>query len=284
MYACWVLNKRGAMDTTTTNDPSSPSAGNVGDASCNAPDRAADSLTTSSGDGARSGEFVDVANSGATETSAEVAPSSGWTGRWCLAVVIGALVSLPIAWLLSYAATLPFFLGPFFFALFGLLIGAIMHRIASPRRPYRSGVLVVGTTFVVALMLGVSIVNESRDLPQEIAEKVSRQNRTLGGRSIDEFHADVADDVRRFLRESYAPGGAIGYVRWVLTRGELAPGDIEGIHRTVLPRQRRFVWAARVVLSIALLGFGLGSQTLALRLNTDPIVRQIDRKKHDVQA
>ena len=213
----------------------------------------------------------------ATETKA-VAGLPGHA-RWWFAVVIGALLSLPVAWLLSYAATLPFFLGPFFFALFGLMIGASMHRIAAVRRPYSSSALVVGTTFVVALLWCVSIVKESRDFPREIAAQAASHHRTLDGRTIDEFHAMVSDDVRRFLREAYAPGGTIGYIRWALTRGEFKPGQVEGITRTVRPRQSRFVWGARVVLSIALLGFGIGSQTLPLRLTTERAVRAMDEGK-----
>ena len=54
------------------------------------------------------------------------------TMRWWLAVLAGVAVTLPVAWLLSFAGTLPFFLGVFFFALFGLLIGAVIYRVAAP--------------------------------------------------------------------------------------------------------------------------------------------------------
>ena len=43
----------------------------------------------------------------------------GPTRRWWLGVVVAAIFAIPLAWLLSYAASLPFFLGLFFLMLFG---------------------------------------------------------------------------------------------------------------------------------------------------------------------
>jgi len=193
-------------------------------------------------------------------------------------VGVGTVVSMPLAWLLSYAATLPFYLGLFFFALFGLIIGAVIHRVAAECRPYNPRLLVAGTTVVVLAVWIVSIVMETRDFPGDMAARASSQTRTLGDRSLAEFRTAVADDIRRFLREDYPPGGAVGYVLWVLTSGELEKDRIAGLTRTLIPRQRRYSWAIRAVLSIVLLAFGVGSQTLALRLSTDPIVRAIDAR------
>jgi len=203
--------------------------------------------------------------------------SLGSTARWWLAVVVGLVVSMPLAWLLSYAAPLPFFLGIFFFALFGLLIGAAMHRIASPGRPYGRAVLVVGTTVVVVVGWTASMLKEGRDFPMDMAVKVGNRTRDIGDRTIGEYRAVVADEVRSFLRERYPPGGTIGYVRWVLTSGELKKGQITHVHRTLEPAQRGFTWAARVVLSIALFAFGVGSQTLPLKPDTsitEPAVKE----------
>ena len=83
--------------------------------------------------------------------------------RWWIAVVVGLIVILPFAWLLSHAALLPFFLGLFFFVLFGLLVGAVMHRVASRGRSYCSMSLVPGTTNVVMVGFCVSIAQEARD-------------------------------------------------------------------------------------------------------------------------
>ena len=191
--------------------------------------------------------------------------------RWWVGVLVGGVFSLPIGWILSYAATLPFLLGPFFFALFGLVIGAAIHRVASPKSPYGSASLVIGTTMIVMLVLGETIVLESRDFPAEMAAQAAKRTRTLGDRSIEEFSAQSTAGVERFLRNNYAPGGTIGYVRWVVTRGVIDSGEIEGIARKLTARQSRFIWCARVVLSIAFLGFGIGSQTLSLRPRRDRV-------------
>jgi hypothetical protein len=189
------------------------------------------------------------------------------------------MVSLPLAWLLSYAALLPFYLGLFFFALFGLIIGAVMHRIASAGRPYRRVTLIVGTAIVVAFTWVCSIAKEARDFPNDMACSAAGVTRYIGDRPIGEWRAEVADKVRRFLREHYPPGGALGYVRWVLVSGELKRGQIEGVDRTLRRSQRGYSWAIRAVLSLALLGFGVSSQTLPMRRATDHSVGAIDEER-----
>ena len=196
--------------------------------------------------------------------------------RWWAAVGAGAIASLPFAWLLSHAALLPFLLGLFFFMLFGLVIGAVMHRVASPGRPHPRLELVIGTTFVVALAWSVSIIVESRDFPRKMAAEAGDTTRYLGGQTIAEYRSAVADDVRWFLRDRYPPGGTLGYVRWVLTSGELQKGEIAHLNRTLSRGQRKLLWAVRAVLSAALLAFGIGSQTLPLELERERPVRAID--------
>lgn len=203
------------------------------------------------------------------------------SSKWWMSVAIALILVMPLAWVLSYAATLPFMLGPFFFALFGLVFGAVMHRIASPGRPYNSRVLVVGTTIVVLLIWCISITFESRDFPSEMAAQATTRTQPLGDRTVTEFQADVAEDVRQFLRDKYPPGGPIGYIRWIVGDGEIASGELEGIARTLKPLQSGASWTVRVVLSVALLAFGIASQTMALRLRYDPIIREIDAKKRE---
>lgn len=199
-----------------------------------------------------------------TESSA---PSSDQvpSKRWWLGLSVGAVAALPIGWLLSYAATLPLMLGPFFFALFGLVIGAVIYRIASPGRPYGFGVLLIGTALIVIFVFGETIILESRDFPAEMADQAARRTRTLGNRSIEEFRAQTIEGVRRYVNDNYSPGGTIGYVRWILTQGRIPAGEIEGVARTLTPLQTGLFWFFRAVLSIVLLALGIGSQTLDLR-------------------
>lgn len=178
------------------------------------------------------------------------------------------MLGVPIAWLLSYAAALPFFLGLFFFMLFGLMIGAAAFRVAASSRPYPTLTLVLGTTLIVATTWGLSLVKEARDFPGDVAKRVSMRTRDIGGRRVADFRSAVAADVRKLFAERYGPGQVWGYVRWVLTNGELKRGELPTLNKAVsIPAaQTSGWWAFRVVASVALLGFGVSSQTLLLRM------------------
>lgn len=193
------------------------------------------------------------------------AASTGSLGRWWAAVGVGTLVSLPLSWLLSYGALLPFFLGVFFFALFGIIIGAAMYRVGAPARPVKGWAVLLGTSFVVLTGWSLSMVKESRDFPGDLANLAIRRTRDIGDRSAAEFKTHVADSVRRILREEFPPGGTLGYIRWSLMDGEIEKGRIDGVSQAMTRPQGRFGWAIRVVLSIALLAFGVASQTFLLR-------------------
>lgn len=204
-------------------------------------------------------------------SGAAAAPKTdGPATRWWLAVGVGLIVSAPLVWLLSYGASLPFYLGLFFFALFGLVIGACMHRVAAAGRPYGRLTLVTGTTIVVAFGWGASIIKEARDFPMDMGSDAADRTRDIGDRTRDGYIAHVADQVRDFLRRDFPPGGTMGYIRFVLTDGVLEKGRLADVNRNLKVGQRGWIWAIRVVLSIALFAFGIGSQTLPLKLATEP--------------
>jgi hypothetical protein len=79
----------------------------------------------------------------------------------------------------------------------------------------------------------------------------------------------MAADVRAYLRESYPPGGLLGYIRWSLVDGKIKKGVLEGPRKTLKRDQVKVWWAIRVVLSIGLLAFGVASMTWPLRLVED---------------
>ena len=189
--------------------------------------------------------------------------------RWWCATVAGTIVSLPFAWLLSYAAALPFYLGLFFFMLFGLVIGAVMFRVGAPGRPYRRFAVLAGTTFIVAVCWTLSLVKESRDFPTDIADDIVRRSRDIGRLSVDDYRTAVTEEVRTFLREHHPPGGMVGYVHWMLLEGEIKKGAIPSFNQALHRSPARWGWAIRVVLSIALLAFAIGSQTLPLSRASD---------------
>lgn len=201
----------------------------------------------------------------ATPRTIVAASASRGSDRWWAAVLVGLVVSLPLTWLLSYGALLPFFIGVFFFALFGLIIGASMFRVASPGRPYGTVQVFLGTTLVVLTSWSLSMVKESRDFPNDLAKDAVRRVRDIGDRTAAEFKTHVEDSVRRLLREQYPPGGTLGYMRWSLMSSRFEKGAIEGVSFELGRNQSRWAWAVRVVLSIGLLAFGVASQTFLLR-------------------
>lgn len=194
----------------------------------------------------------------------------GPAGRFWAGIGIALPVSLPVAWLLSYAGPLPFFLGVFFFALFGLVLGAVVYRIASPARPYGKWTVFLGTTLLVATCWGLSIVKESRDFPRDMAEEAVKRAREIGDRTAAEYRDDVARSIRGYLRERHPPGGTLGYVHWTLTEAEIKKGSLPIVAHTLRASQGRWTWAIRVVLSIALLAFGVASQTFSLTPSAAP--------------
>lgn len=195
--------------------------------------------------------------------------------RWWWATLVGTIVSLPLAWLLSYAAMLPFYLGLFFFMLFGLVIGAVTFRVAAPGRPYARSAVLAGTTLMVGVCWTASLVKESWDFPADLANDAVRRVRNTGGRSAEDYRAAVAEEVRAFLRDRYPPGGVVGYARWMLLEGKLEKGAIPSFDQTLRRSPARWGWAVRVVLSIALFGFAVSSQTLALGRPSDSITPPI---------
>jgi hypothetical protein len=182
----------------------------------------------------------------------------------CLGTVIGSAIAVPIGILLSYGAALPFFLGLFFFALFGLVIGAVTHRAAAPSRPFSRGAVLAATLPIVLVGWWCSILREARDFPGDMVDQVGKQTKWLGDQPIGEFRAETVRQVQNYLIKRYPPGGVIGYVQWIALNGELQRGELEGLERRIARSPRKFWWVLRGVLSLALLGFGVASQTWSL--------------------
>lgn len=194
--------------------------------------------------------------------------------RWVGAVGGGFLVSLPLGWLLSYGAALPFMLGLFFFALFGLLIGAVMFRIGLPARPVSLVPLKIGVGIVVVICWGLSIVIEAHDFP------ASRAHALLGdiwplpdGMTGADIKKDIAEFARKTLRKDHGGDGVLGYFRWVVASSHMEY-HVETMRNPVVlkPPQHRWWWVMRVLLSLILLTFGVYTQAAALARRADSSV------------
>jgi len=189
--------------------------------------------------------------------------AAGSAARWWTGVLVGGVVTCPLAWLLSHAATLPFFIGVFFFALFGLVIGATVFRVAGGRRYTRHTVL-LGTSLLVLFGWGASVVLESARFPEEVATFALEQSYDIGDETAQQFREGIAADTRQHLREHFPPGGVLGYAKWSLRSGRIMPSDVHGLRRPFRSGQAKFWWGFRITLSIALMAFGISSQTLPL--------------------
>jgi len=181
--------------------------------------------------------------------------------RWWLAVLVAAVVSLPFGYLLSYGAFLLAYFGLFFFLLFGLLVGAVMFRIARPARPIPRWQLVTGSLVVAAVCGGFSIAVECRQFPGDAAERTLKTFRTLPeGMTRDDILRQARASVEKYLVENHWPGGALGYMRWKATASSL-PVEVETptttVHRAIQYRGNRGWWIVRVILSLTFLPFAV---------------------------
>lgn len=186
-------------------------------------------------------------------------------------VVAGMAASLPLGWLLSYGAMLPAMLGLFFFALFGLVIGATMYRVGARHRPMSIGRLRAGVGLIVAFCWGTSMYFEVREFPSDKArEALHRVPMLPDGMTRSELLHDVERQVRETLKRDHGGDGFFGYAHWALTRSRIeyrvATVDKPVVLTSV---QNKGWWAARVVLSVVLLWFGVRAQVLVLARATD---------------
>ncbi|MCC7292668.1 MAG: hypothetical protein IT449_11475 [Phycisphaerales bacterium] len=197
--------------------------------------------------------------------AAEAAPARGFDPRWLRAILAGCALAIPLGILLSYVAFLMAFLGLFFYALFGLLIGATVCRAAGKGARLPRWQVVAGTTLIVLVGLGTSMKWEIDGLPHDMAKQaVDARQRLPEGMTKDAYMRHVETSVERSVEDRYPPGGALGYVRWVTQSGRFEKGSIEHVTKELTRGQRRWSWVIRVVLSVVLFSFGIASLTWTL--------------------
>lgn len=192
--------------------------------------------------------------------------TAGSSPRWWAAVAAGAAVSLPLGWLLSYGAALPFFLGLFFFILFGLLIGAVVFRVGLHARPVPSTRLKIGAAVVVIVCWGLSMGIEVYQFPTDQGAAALTKIAPLpDGMNAESMKAHVAEFVRNTLRREYGSAGFVGYARWIIASSRME-FTVETMTKPVIlqPSQHRWWWAVRVLLCIVLLTFGVYTQLIPL--------------------
>ncbi len=201
---------------------------------------------------------------------------AGSNPRWWSAVAVGAVVSLPLGWLLSYGAALPFFLGLFFFTLFGLLIGAVVYRVGISARPVPPTRLKIGAAVVVLVCWGLSMGIEVYQFPTDRGAAALREIAPLpDGMDAESMKTHVAEFVRDTLRREYGNAGFVGYARWIVASSRME-FSVETMTKPVIlqPAQYRWWWAVRVLLCIVLLAFGVYTQLTPL--TQSPVVSETE--------
>lgn len=193
----------------------------------------------------------------------DAAPAS--SSSWFLAVGVGAAAGVPVGWLLSNLALLPFYLGLFFFLLCGLLVGALMYRVAHAAAPIPRWAVILGAAVVAGMTWLTALGFESRHLGGDAARSLIASRQRLTPDEILELRDRVPANVAEHLRTNYPPGGTIGYVRWVATSGQMVVGVTDGGNPFKFSlRQRQLRWVFRAAMSVPLLFFGVMSQVVGL--------------------
>jgi hypothetical protein len=210
-----------------------------------------------------------VGQSSPTPGTASVPPTpTGWIG-WAL--IAGAVVAVPIGWLLAYLAALPFMLGIFFFLVLGLITGATMFRFGSKAALPATWVLwFIGSTVAIILSL-TSLWAEYQALPGGVKNVVRKTYyASFTQQDLADLQAQVRSHVDSYLADQYPPGGLVGYVKWAARNGTMTvprfqkPGDVQ---YRLLHKQGK--WLFRVVLCALLVEWTIMSQMLALRNRKD---------------
>jgi hypothetical protein len=177
-------------------------------------------------------------------------------------------VVVPGMFRLSNVAYLLFYLGLFFFLLYGLLIGAVMFRVGKSARPAPKGlVLTIGIVVVAAIWAG-ELYQEYRAFPEFAQEQLRKQiSGQITPERLDDFRNGVARAIHEHWEANYPPGGFPGFLRW-MAKGEpiKCPYVIkEGTH-PVPASQQGAGFVFRAVVSLGLLMFSVLSQFMGLAL------------------
>ncbi len=178
------------------------------------------------------------------------------------------------AWAFSHLGNLFYFLGLFFFILFGLIHGAAVFRFLSAFRPIRRPTLICIGWFFIFVTWGGGLVLEASYLPEDVYDdsiKTFKRGLPPGLQAAD-FKSDVRAQTTDYLRENYGSNLMISYVRWELAGGAMDL-TVRGRERSLAYErpQRRIGFALRVLISLVLVIYGMFSQIGVLTKTTEQV-------------
>ncbi len=185
-----------------------------------------------------------------------VCENGGSSGCMWKSTIAGLLVAILLSWtLLSVALSLPFFLGLFFFMLFGLIIGAVMFRFANPHRPVAKSGIVLSTAVVSLICWAVALYGECVEFPEDFADRAIKSSKIwIPDNAYHEVREQLNVFIVDYLKTKYPPGGVLGYLKMTAV-GDPIEIDIPNQPKVVTlpPRATAASWWIRVVLSLVLL-------------------------------
>jgi len=188
---------------------------------------------------------------------------------WPAGLLVGAGVGVALTWLLARVIWLPAYFGVFFFLVAGMLVGAASFRIARSERPITTGRVISGVAVIALASTAASLIWEYRyraatiGAPPKFGD--ARADALQRRRPVSDVESAATAAFRTFLREQYAPGGVIGYVKWAAHDGEVRLTLPDGFSDQTVLGQRRWAWVLRTVACCALFAAGLWYQLEALR-------------------
>jgi hypothetical protein len=201
-----------------------------------------------------------------TDTTPPAAGRDG--GRWLRAVGAGLLVGVPVSVLLSFAGLLPFYLGPFFFLLFGLAVGAGVFRVARPMRPVSRVSAFAAAAAVIIPIFAASLLLEYAQLGPHAGKMVAKKVRELPpDMRPSQFRRTVGQRLREYIAAEYPGSGLLAYTCWAATSGRCELDLPPGAHpasAVYTMSQSPMGWTLRVLISLILLAGGVLSQVLPL--------------------
>lgn len=190
------------------------------------------------------------------------------------ALVAGLIAALALGLtLLTWALSLMFMLGLFFFMLFGLLVGAVMFRFGARSRPMPRGRIVLITTLVALTAWTTALVKEAHDFPRDFVagiihdKKMGRLPLYIPPQSggLEQVRGEVQTFIDGYLEKQYPPGGMLGYVRYVSAGAPIEldiPSQLKKF--TIKPRVTPWVWWTRGLLALPLIWLTIYSVTAGL--------------------
>lgn len=190
-------------------------------------------------------------------------------------------MGLALGTALAYLSSLPFFLGLFFYLMFGLVIGAVVYRLGASHRPMKTPAVWTVGLATAGLTWLTSLVVEYAGLPGDAAEEVLK---SIPGRLDDKEREVLRRETRQFVLSSFSGRQVEGsmldmarafpaYVRWVVTDGKLSCPQVyyDSKHTIELGSRRRgWLWAVRSILALVLVSFTIMSQVVGLRRPETP--------------